>query len=178
MKNNLDLDSLDIKKLVADKEEFSNFVYSHPLKAKDEIMKRWGDNTLEVKVNEFLGGDIPRPLVGGYRAVLFRQVFSPNHEFLRFMKLVKTLGLEPLFLEYHDDKFTSMNPIKHCLGKLKFQQDIAKNPTLRIKSRKIIDFNGSQGKRMKEVKTVWDQSLIGFHHELLASVIPNYKNYL
>lgn len=173
-----DLRNSDIKELLKDQEKFRSFVYSSPAQAKCTIIKRWKDVKLQERVESFLEEDIPFPLSGGYKAVLFRQIFSPNYEFLRFIKMTDALGLEPLFLEYYDDKFTSMNPIKHCLGKLKFQDDIGQIQTSRMKSQTIIDFNGSQGKKMREINTVWKQSLVDFHHALLGSVVQDYKKHL
>lgn len=173
-----DLWKLDIKELIADKETFRSFVYFSPSEAKCEIIRRWEDTELRERVEAFLEKDIPTSLVSGYKAVLFRQISSPNYEFLHFMKIINALRLEPLLLEYYDDKFTSMNPLKHCLGKLKFQQDISQHSTARIKSQTIIDFNGSQGKKIKDINTIWKQSLVDFHHKLLGSEVPDYNKYL
>jgi hypothetical protein len=178
MSDCIGLDSLDFRKLATNKERFREFVYTSPSEAEDEIVRRWNDRKLKNRVETFLGRDIPGPLGGNYRAILFRQVFSPNHELLRFMKMADAIGLEPFFLEYHDDKFTSMNPIKHCLGKLRFYQDIGSGHAQRVASQRIIDFDASQGRKMKEVMTIWGQSLIDFHHELLESVVPNCGKYL
>lgn len=173
-----DLCKLNIKELIADKEAFRSFVYSSPSEVKCEITRRWENIELQKKVDAFLEGDIPISLVSGYKAVLFRQIFSPNYELLRFMKLIDVLGFKPLFLEYHEDKFTSLNPLKHGLGKLRFQQDSERLPSARIKSQTIIDFNGSQGKKLREINTIWKQSLVDFHHELLSSEVPDYNKYL
>ncbi len=178
MQTSLDLNKVDIKKLVMNHEEFSEFVYTPLLEAVYELKKRWKDEKLERQVHDYLEGDIPGPLLNSFKAVLFRQLFTPNHELERFIETIDRVGIKPMFLEYYDDKFTTNNPLKHALGKMKFQKELGENPQNRICSKRIIEFNGSDGRKIKEVKTLWDQSLIDFHHELLESVFPNSKQYL
>jgi len=165
MKNIFDLDNIDVLRLTKDEMAFREFVYTPQSEAIEIIRKRRIDNLLKEAVNSFIG-NIPSPFVSGIKAVLFRQVFTPNYEFRRFMKLASDMKLTPVFLEYFDDIFTSANPIKHCLGRMKFHH-VDDNSRVRIRAKNVIDFNQSQGKKMKDVKTLWGQSLIDFHHHLL-----------
>ena len=176
MTNILDVKNISIDELVGSQKYFADFVYTSMSEAKNEIQKRWNNRDLEKEINDLLLNDIPLPLYSGYKAVLFRQLFTPNHELRHFIDLLKDFGTEPMFLEYFDDKFTSNNPLKHALGRMKFQDKIIRGNKVNIE-KNIIKFNESDGKKIKEVKTIWGQSLIDFHHELLASQFPKFCKY-
>jgi len=174
MKNDPDLDNIDIEKLVADEKAFNEFIHTPLLEAIDELKNRWKDKGLEKKISKYLGTDIPKPFIDGFKVVLFRQLFTPNHELRRFMCVTDTFPLlKPIFLEYHEDKFTSNNPLKYSLGRMSFQGGIGKKSRLKTECRNIIDFVESDGQKIKDVKTIWGQPLIDFHHELLELVFPN-----
>ena len=171
-------ENIDLDKLVADREAFNKFVYTPWEEAVKELKRRWNDKELEKKVCDYLKCVIPEPLSHSFKLVLFRQLFTPNYEFLRFRAVADALEIEPLFWEYHDDKFTSNNPMKHALGKMHINRGVNKNNGIRVENKNIIDFNKSNGKKIKEVKTIWGQSLIDFHHELLDIFSPNTTQYL
>lgn len=173
-----DLDNIDLGELIEDKKVFSEFVYTPLSEALRESQKRWRDKQLAKKMDGYFGGNIPQPLIDGFKAVLFRQLFTPNYELRRFMKTIHDANITPLLLEYHDDKFASNNPLKHALGKMKFQHNLDNDSKGKIETRNIINFNESGGKKIKAVQTTWNQSLINFHHELLFSAFPNSSKYL
>lgn len=95
-----------------------------------------------------------------------RQLATPNHENRRFLLLAKEHGLHPVFLEYFDDKFTSNNKYKHSLGQLHIQNKISKKGHECIEKINVINFNEANGKKLKEVETLWGESLIKFHKKL------------
>lgn len=173
MSHNFDIDSI-----VANKDVFNDFVYTSLEDAVEQIKIRRENDTLRSIVDEIIGIEKPEPLREDFKVVLFRQLFSPNHEFLRFRSIVEASGLVPVFWEYHDDKFTSNNPIKKSWGKIPINKGVGKDGSVRLEYNNIIDFNTSTGKKIKEVKNNWGQSLIDFHHELLENVHPGSKNYL
>lgn len=177
MNNQCTLNFLDIKKLVGDQEMFSEFVYCSPSDAVNELSARSSNKEIDEKIDALLSSNIPKPFMSGMKAILFRPLFSPNYEFLRFMELIRQLGITPIFLEYLDDTFTSLNPIKHCLGRIRFRQQNGQNVS-RIKNINIIDFDESQGKKIRDVKTIWGQSLVEFQHEILKLFVPNCHEYL
>lgn len=159
---------VDIDTLVADRQAFNSFVYTPLDEALKELKKRRQDVKLAEKIREFLHNDIPSFLKRlPTRAVLFRQVVTPNYEVRRFFHITQGLDdLEPLFWEYHEDKFTSNNDWKRSLGKLTFLMGIGKKEGKKIESATIINFNTYNGKKISQVKTLWGQSLVKFHHEL------------
>ena len=169
---------IDIEKLVADRAAFNSLVYTSIDDAIEELKNRWEDKDLAQKILKYTNKNIPKPLMQGFCAVLFRQVVTPNYELRRFMAVPDTYDLKPVFWEYHNDKFTSNNPIKHSLGKIPVCSGIGKKGGKKISYETIIDFNNSNGKKLKEVETLWGESLISFHHRLLALVVPESYKYL
>lgn len=95
-----------------------------------------------------------------------RQLATPNHENRTFISLAKENGLHPVFLEYFDDKFTSNNKYKHSLGQLRIQDKTDKNGNKVVENITVIDFNKSNGKKLKNIKTLWGESLVDFHKRL------------
>ena len=102
------------------------------------------------------------------RAVLFRQVATPTHEVLRFLRIAKHMKLNPVILEYYGDKFVSAgNPYKRALGKMPIYQHTGIDGRDNVKYHTILDFNAYTGKSLSAVKCPSGESMIDFHHKLL-----------
>lgn len=156
-----------IDELVADREKFSRFVYTPLDEALEELKKRQTDPTLHEFIQKELPVGAPLPMLTNPKAVMFRQVVTPNYEIRRFLDLIDMVeGLSPMFLEYAEDKFTDNNEWKYSLGKVGFYFGQGKKGGEKIERTRVIDFNSYRGKKLAEVKTLWGQSLIDFHHEL------------
>ena len=140
--------------------------------AKEEIWKRWNDKELRKKVEKYLDNSIPEIMLKSPRAILARHVASPNNEFIKFLKLADKIELEPICLEYIEDKFRAENEDKYYLGKMYFCDGLGDK---KIKSKKVIDFNCSEGERLINLRTVWGDNFVKFHHELFAGVFENYN---
>ena len=181
MKKDHYIGNFDLENLVGDKAAYNKFIYTPLLEAVGELRRRWGDNELEKIVDEYLGGGIPEPLLNGFGAVLGRQLCTPSYELRHFMNILDGIldgfDINPVFWEYYDDKFTSRNPQKYALGKVKGQKNIGKKGGVRIESKTVIHFNKSEGKKIREIETVWGQPLIDFHHELLEKDFPGSSQY-
>lgn len=178
LKMNLDLNNINIEELIKNRTHFNSFVFTPILEVMNVLKKRWCDKQLEKKVDEYLQGKLPIQFQNSFRAILFRQLFTPNYEFRHFMSIVNLLDIEPLFLEYHDDKFTSNNILKHSLGKMRFQQGIGRNGGINIKCRNVINFAENDGKKLKNIQTLWGQPFVEFHHELLELEFPGSSKHL
>jgi hypothetical protein len=164
-------------KVQKQKEKFDiKEIYTPLSVAKKEIWKRWNDPVLRKKVEDFLGGEVPRVLKRSPRAVLARHVASPNNEFMRYLDLSKIIGLEPKCLEYFEDKFRAENQDKYYLGKLFFCNGVGKKWGERTSIVKAINFDASEGKQLTRVKTLWGEDFIKFHHRLLSQILDNYKS--
>jgi hypothetical protein len=72
---------VDIDTLVADRQAFSEFVYTPVNEAIAELKRRREDKKLGERISEFLCGDVPAVVAGPtIKAVLFRQITTPNYE--------------------------------------------------------------------------------------------------
>lgn len=164
---------VDIEQLVSDRVVFNAFVYTPVEEALKTIESRRNDSILRERVLTIIPNDIPDVLRDRNVAILFRHVATPNYEIRRFISIVDAIGgIDPLFWEYHSDKFTSNNELKHALGKMSFFFGNGKKGGQKINRHNIINFNSENGKKIKEICTVWNESLIDFHHNLFALSYP------
>jgi hypothetical protein len=141
--------------------------------AKKEIWRRWNDKELRKKVEDYLGGDIPHFLKKEPKSVLVRYVFTPDFEFMYFLDLAKSTGLDYVLPEYSDDKFVAGNSDKYHLARLFFHNGNGKNGGDKITTSNVINFNESEGKKFNEIKTVNGKKFVDFHHELLKEFCPD-----
>lgn len=148
-------------------------IYTSLAIAKKEIHRRWNDKKLKKKVESFLKSDIPDVLTKSPRAVLSRHVSSPNFELLYFLDSSKKIGLKPLCLEYTKDKFVTKNWDKYYLGRMFFFEGTGKKGGSKITSLKVVDFDQYDGKKFSNIRTIWGESMIKFHHSLLCSKISS-----
>ena len=157
--------------------DFHKKIYTSFEDAIKEIERRKKDKNLIKKVEDYLGS-IPEPLVTEVRAVLFRFIATPQFEIKRFFDISTGLNVKPLFWEYYDDKFHSGNYCKYTLGRLCIHKGIDKVGNNIIKKKTILDFNVSNGRSLKDLRTIGDESLIDFHHKMLDRIIPNSEELL
>lgn len=150
-------------------------IYTPLSVAKKEIWRRWNDPVLRKKVEDFLGGDAVRLFKNGNRpkAIIGRNIGTPNKEFLRFLDIAKMTKLKPAIIEYTKDIYTGKNPLKYHLCKMYFYGGVGKNGGDKLSVKTIVDFNKIEGKRIHTIKTNWKQSIVDFHHEILNSYYPN-----
>lgn len=149
-------------------------IYTSLEVAREEIWKRWNDKELRKKVEEFFGEGILEAVRDEPRAVIVRQVASPNMEFFRFLELVKCTDLRPLVNEYVKDKFVSVNSCKLSLGKLSFFEKLNKKKCPILKHKKIINVDDSENKELLNINTIYGDRLVDFHHEMLRASIPEF----
>lgn len=166
--------SAKIDEITSDRQKFDEMVYTSLEDAVEEIQKRWEDGKLkELLAREYFTKGLPPPLRDSPKLVLFRQLATPNYELQRFIDVSNTGGMGKVVLEYLDDKFTPNNSMKYCLGKLGFYDGVGKKGGKKITYETIIDFNKSNGHKIRDVQTVWGQKLADFHHEMLSDTFPN-----
>ncbi|MCF7831831.1 MAG: hypothetical protein K9M36_03030 [Candidatus Pacebacteria bacterium] len=158
-----------------DRELFNALVYTPMSEALEKKEKNKVNDNLNKKINSFLL-EIPEPMQNDHRAVLFRHVTTPQYEIKRFHDIAIGFGLQPLFWEYHEDKFTSNNKTKHALGRLHVNKGRGADKRTIVKKYTIFDFNKYNGKKISEIYTDKGERLIDFHHKLLDKVISNASN--
>jgi len=148
-------------------------IYTPLEEAKEEIKRRWEDKELKEKIDKFLGEDIPNFLLDSPKAYIARHVATPNFEFFRFLELADKMKMDYVAPEYLCDKFHPANSMKYHLGRIFIYKGKDKNGGHRIESETIIDFNKSNGKKLTEMLTIWDENFIDFHHRILRHEIQN-----
>lgn len=161
---------MDNKKIAKKKTGKFNIeeIYTPLSVAKKEVWRRWNDKAFRKKVEKLLGGDVPKPFKKEPRAVLSRNIMTPNQEFFYFLDLTKSSGLKPIGLEGFEDKFCTKNFDKVSLGKLSFykhkrgKRDEEKNIV------RVIDMMNSDGKKLCDINTFWGEKLTDFHHRMLS----------
>jgi len=147
-------------------------IYTPLSKAKEELEKRWKDKKLKKKVDKFLG-KIPGYLDDKPKAYLARHLVSPNYDFLKFLKIVENAELAFICPEFTKDKFIAKNACKYHLAKLYFHEGKGKKGGDIISTMKVVDFDLFEGKKIKDLKTLWGENFVEFHHRILNSLIPN-----
>ncbi len=141
--------------------------------AKIEVRKRWQNEDLKERVREYLGGEIPESFQHAPRAVLSRNIISPDHELMQFLTMAKDLGLAPLGLEGVNDKFVTNNEDKMVLVKMRFFEGYDKNGDALSRSKLIVNLDDARGKKISEIDTLWGENLVDFHHRILHKYAPN-----
>ncbi len=152
---------------------FENF-YTPLEEAKKEIQRRWHDEELKKRVENYLG-DIPEIFQKRPKAVLFRNIATPDFEFQHMGDIAQDLGLKPLYLEYLSDKFCTRSLDKLYLGRMSFFHCRDKNNGCVVTKRKLFDLKENDGKTFKDVRTYSGENIIDFHHRLFRPLYPDVK---
>lgn len=152
-------------------------IYTPLSVAKKEIWKRWNDKELRKKVEDFLGGDVPEVLQKKPRATLVRHVATPNIELSYFLDLAKEINLNPIYLEYSKDRFVAKNKNKYYICKFYIYNGKGKKWGDKVHTVKIVDFNTSEGKKFINIKTLWGERFIDFHHRILNIFSPEIRTF-
>ena len=150
-----------------------NHLYTEPRIALWELKQRRQDAVLKNHIRRNLGSASEELLTkfSRPRAVFFRQVATPTHETLRFLKLAKQMKLKPLIFEYHDDKFVSAeNRSKRSLGKMPIYQHTGSDGREMVKYETVCDFNTATGKKFRDVVCLNGEKFISFHHRLFRTL--------
>lgn len=142
----------------------------------EELRERIKNHWLREKIERHYGSSFPEYFKDPPHLYLIRHIASPNFETLRFLHLVEPLGIPPIISQDPLDKFTSNNELKHALGKLPVCTEVStkKNKYSEcFENITVVDFNSANGKNLRDVRTVWGESLIQFHNNLFRQIAPN-----
>jgi hypothetical protein len=135
----------------------------------EQLKRRKNDAKLEQRVEEYLNADIPNYFLDVPVFYLARHIATPNFETLRFMHLLDSAGFKIIIGQDGEDMFVASNPMKKALIKLPIHTGFSlkdKKYHERFHYQSIGDINMANGKKLSEITTNWDQSLISFHTEL------------
>lgn len=144
-----------------------------PFEAFKELEKRRKDPMLQKKVEEYLAGDIPAYFQNGPILYLARHIVTPNFETMRFLYLMRHIGMQTVVSYDSKGKFAPHNHVKRALGKLPICTRVSQNGNTlneQYQNVTIIDFNSSAGKPCSEVKTLWGEPLLVFHKRLFSEL--------
>jgi len=153
---------------------FRSEIYTSFGDLEEEIKRRWNDKKLRKKVKDFFGPKMLSVLSDKPRAILSRNIGTPNLEVKHFVDLAGEIKLDPLILEYND-KFVAKNRDKYYLCRLFFSRTSKNHKTVSADTLKTVDFNKYEGKYFNDIKTVWGESIVDFHHKLLQKELPELK---
>lgn len=137
-----------------------------------ELGRRRKIQRLREVSSQLISGDVPEPFRDRARLALLRYINTPNHETVRFLDITRGYpDTPPLLCEYPQDKFVPSNISKRLLGKLAF---VSSEPsgTKSIDRLPVIDFAKSQNSKIADIKTLWGQPLVAFHHQLFRHALP------
>jgi hypothetical protein len=147
-----------------------DYIYTPLEEAKKEIWKRWNDKELAKKVEKYLNGHIPHVLNDEPKAISTSHIATPNWAFLHFWMSSLKVGLKPVAFEYTEDKFVTTNYDKASLAKMIFYHGKDDNGKMLTSSKHAIDLTGKEEKKLiKEIKTLWGENFVDFHHRVLNS---------
>ncbi|MBF0555918.1 MAG: hypothetical protein HQK96_15445 [Nitrospirae bacterium] len=150
---------------------YASDLYTSLEEAKEEIWRRWNNENLRKEVEIYVK-IVPEFMRKEPLAILWRNLASPNMDYHNFLKLTEQVKLTPVVFEYLQDKFVTINRDKLALAKMAFYHGKNKKGERIINCRNVVAFNEFDGKRIAEVKTLWGESFIDFHHRLINRHSP------
>lgn len=166
----IDFESLDIEAVVADRKKFDEFVYTPVLDAVRQLQERAEDKSIRIDHT------FPEIFARKINLVLARHVATPNFEMLRFMAAVDALEMEPVLLEYLDDKLALENKSKYFLCKLTFFEGFGKHGGLKTTKIPVVNFNSVSGHPISSISTVSQQPLVEMHHEFFRRAFGRFAD--
>jgi hypothetical protein len=144
-----------------------------PFEAVRELERRQKDPELKKKIEDFLQNDIPEYLKDGPVIYMARHIVTPNFETLRFINLMRELGLRVIISQDSRGLFVSQNLIKRALCKLPVCRRVTQKAgklNEHYQNITIADFNKIDGKPFRDIETVWGENLIDFHTRLFSEL--------
>lgn len=139
--------------------------------ARTALWERREDHRLRKLLREDIG-ELPDFLARGPRAVLARQLATPNFEFHIFSARARLVGLKAACPDYTADKFCTGNPDKLALARQTFYLGQGPDGGPRIRSHWAIDVKRWDGKPLREIETRWGEPFVDYHHRLLDRQFP------
>jgi hypothetical protein len=151
-------------------------IYTSIEEARILVKQRWLDKELQQKILERIGEEFSPLFKEGPIGIMGRNIGTPDGEFYRFLKLNKMIGTHPVILEYTEDKFVAKNISKYSIANLPCRTGNPHDSFNGVKHVKIINFKNTEGKKLSSLKTLWNESLVDFHHRMLFSSFPEMKD--
>ena len=140
----------------------NNSIYLSLDEAREELHRRWGNPELKNQIEAELGDGLLLGFNDKPRAVLTRQISSPDNGFAFFYQGAKYINASPYCWEFHGDMFVSFNDEKKGFGRLRLTHEDG----TRIFA-DIMNFQAHEKKKLSEIVLKTGESLVDFHHGLL-----------
>lgn len=129
--------------------------------ARAELSMRWNNIELRKAIEVELGDLFWPECREMPRALLFRQLLSPDNGYAFFIQAAHYIGAEPFAPEYLGDTYFRNNREKQGWGRLRA---VDGNRKMVID---LVSFNSQNRKTISEVVTCTGEKLTDFHHRLL-----------
>lgn len=146
-------------------------IYSTISEAKSEIRRRRNDVNLVERINAMIGLFPIDGMQDKAYSCLSRPVITPNYELKTFLSHSEILDLPRLFLEY-PGRMVSRNDEKYHAMIMYYFNGTGRNHGHKVSKIKIADISKFEGKPLNDVKTLWNEPLLDFHHDLLYRAHP------
>jgi len=147
-----------------------DWLYTPVPEAVTELSRRRADAELRLKVDRFQAEIPPTFMPTEPFGAIGRFLATPSHELSRFLALVQSIGLQPLYLEHSDDLFFAQNRDKYRLYRPAFDFS-PRSP----RSLALFKFSGSEMRRLSDLKTRGGMNLVEYHHRLIHRTLPDTK---
>lgn len=130
--------------------------------ARSELRRRWNDTGLKNAVESALGQRFMMQFRETPRAMLLRQVVTPDNGFMLFNYCAAYLGAVPLAIEYLGDRLAWMNEEKRNLGRPRVSTG-----TDRFQVR-LLDLALWEDKPLNEITLGSGEAMVDFYHRLFG----------
>jgi hypothetical protein len=140
-----------------------DYIYVTKEDARRLLLERRADTKLIQHVEAVLGKRFIPEFAGEPKGVVWKYIISPEHGFVHYLQLCKQTDVSPLFIEYLDDVFLTLNEEKKGLGRLRVTLPDGRKGTV-----DIMDFPPNQKKLMSSVLLKSGKKLVDFHHGLFG----------
>lgn len=152
--------------IMSDRNTFNKVVYTPLSEALLILEERQKDPKIMDAIKSLLNNDIPPVLNNKKSGIFARHIATPDYDTQRFIKLTEENNLDTVLLEYLDDKFVSGNKNKHALCQIRINNGLNNKGNYIFEKINIIDFVKNDGEKIKDINTLWDESLNKFHKKL------------
>ena len=105
------------------------------------------------------------------RAILFRQIATPNYELRQFLRLCRRRGFAPIILSYHRDRMSCQNPSKRALVAPMFINSVNRHGQPVFRRERLINVETVEKLRLSEIR-IGNHDLPAFHAALMRLAIP------
>ncbi len=106
-------------------------------------------------------------------AIFARQVATCRYEDLLFFRLAKSYELNPFWMEYHRDSFSTASSFKRSLAHPMFFYGRGRNKGEKIKKDKLNNMRSYDGQPLQSIPAKGSLTLIDYHHQLQDQFIAN-----